>query len=518
MIQLERVTFSYPGGSPVLEDLELEVADGEFLLVSGASGSGKSTLLRVLNGLVPHYSGGRFSGKVRIGGVDVTGRPPRELADTVGFVPQDPESHATADRVVPELAFAMENLGVAPISMRKRIEEVCDAMGIAHLRDRRLDTLSGGERQRVAVAAVLAAQPKVLVLDEPTSSLDPQSAEDVLSSLVRLRDEFGLTIVCSEHRLERVAGFADRVCHLAAGRPPLVADPRNAFAQTEFAPPVTVLGRALGWSPLPLTVREGRRFATAVRTRPAAAPHRSPGRTILRAGRLRVRAGGRDVIHDLSIDLERGRIAALIGRNGSGKTTLLRTLCGLATPAAGRVEVDGRPPTFDRVAFLPQRAEALLFRETVLAEIASAAGSGDAARAWMSRLGLADLASRHPWSLSSGQRLRTALATVLARSPDVLLLDEPTRGLDPPAKSLLGQLLAEASARGTAVLLVTHDVELVARVADRVLLMSDGAIVADGPTGQVLGDSLLFSSQTSKVMSDPRYLTPEDVLAAMAAS
>lgn len=512
MISLERVSYTYPGASSdALHDVDLGVADGAFVLVAGASGSGKSTLLRAMPRLVPHHSGGRFEGRVVLDGVDVTLSSPRELAGAIGFVPQDPEAHATSDRVVPELAFAMENLGTPPTQMRKRIEEVIDQLGIAHLRERRLETLSGGERQRVAIAAVLTAQPKLLVLDEPTSALDPQSAEDVFAVLVRLRDELGLTIVCAEHRLERVAAFCDTVAFFGDGF--VVGTPREVFASSPFAPPVSVLGRELGWSPLPLTVREGRAFASSLQdVAPPAVPERAAGEVALSCRGLRVDAGDREVVHDVSLELRRGEIACLVGRNGSGKTTLLRALAGLVKPRAGSVFVDGdaargRRALRDlgrRLAFVPQRAEMLLFRDRVRDEVSS--------DEWLARLGLLDVAERHPWTLSAGQRLWTALATAFVRDPSVYLLDEPTRGLDPVGKDLLASVLREKADAGAAVLLVTHDVELVARAADRIHMFAEGEIVASGPVREVLGESLLFSSQTSKVMGDARFLVPSDVI------
>jgi energy-coupling factor transport system ATP-binding protein len=519
MIRLRGVTFAYPGAAhPVLRDLDLDVDEGALLVVAGPSGAGKSTLLRTLNGLVPHYSGGTFTGSIEIFGRDVTGRPPREMAGLVGFVPQDPWSHATADRVVPELAFAMENLGVPPARMRKRVEEVLDQLGLAGVRDRTLDSLSGGERQRVAIGAVLAAQPRVLVLDEPTSNLDPGSAEEVLSMLVRMRDELGLTIVLSEHRLERVVGFADRLCYMAADSAraepamALSAGPVRQVVRTmPYAPPVSELGRALAWEPLPLTVREGRSFARSLDVRPPAPAAAVRGECILHAEKVRFSHNGAEALRGVSLGLHRGELTALVGRNGAGKTTLLRTMVGLATPSSGRVVLGGEPVSrrrlrevARRVAYVPQRAEVLLFRDTIADEIRD--------EGWLDRLGLRTVAGRHPWTLSAGQRLRAALGTALARNADVLLLDEPTRGLDPPGKDMLAELLHEQTRRGAAVMLVTHDVELVARAAERVVLLASGEVVADGATREVLGESLLFSSQTSKVMDDARFLTPADVL------
>lgn len=517
MITLRNVTFTYPESDrPVLDGVDLHVLPSEFLLVTGESGVGKSTLLRVPNGLVPSYTGGAFSGQVIVNGVDVTGQPPRHAAATIGFVPQDPQAHSTADNVMADIAFTMENLGIEPTVMRRRLEEVLDALSIAHLRDRRMSTLSGGERQRVAIASVLAAQPKILICDEPTSALDPKSAEDVLTALVRLRDDLGLTIICSEHRLERLGAFADRVCHMQPDGNLLVAPTRQAFAQIPHVPPVTELGRRLGWSPLPVTVREGRNFARELNLTPPPPHPPIPGGPVLVADAIKATYPGREVLTSVSMDVRAGQITALIGRNGSGKTTLLRTMAGLHKPKAGRVLLNGAPlgrSGTDRVAYVPQRADTLLFRETVEAEVSAAAGAGTAE--WLDLLGLQSLTDRHPWDLSAGQRLRVALATALSRDVDVILLDEPTRGLDPVGKQLLSKLLTRRASEGVAVVLVTHDVELVALVADRVCMLGDGEIVADGSVREVLTESVMFSSQTAKVMDDSRFLVVTDVLDAV---
>lgn len=528
MITLEHLTYSYPDAErPALEDLSLRFGGGDFVLLAGASGTGKSTLLRSLCGLVPHFHGGRFGGRVEVFGRDTREHPPRALADLVGFVAQDPESQSVVDRVEDEAVFTMENLGVAPITMRKRLEEVLDALGLAALRERPLATLSGGERQRVAIASVLAAQPRCLVLDEPTSQLDPQSAEEVLGTLQRLNHDLGLGVVLAEHRLERVVQFADRMVVLRDRAPALDGPPREVLAASPVAPPLAVLGRTLGWEPLPLTVREGRAFGAGLRgrLRPVARDGSAPGDPLLEARGLRVALGGREVLRGVDLAVREGETLALVGRNGSGKTTLLRTLVGLLRPSAGGAVVAGRAVSRTPVeslaavaAYLPQSPESILFHDTVAREVAfTLRGRGRPAdpRETLDAFGLRDFAERDPRELSAGQRLRAALAAALAGEPAVILLDEPTRGMDYPGKAELAAWLARWRREGRAVVLVTHDVELVAQCATRVALMADGEIVVDGPVREVLGESALFSSQMNKVFEDRSLLTVDDVLAAL---
>lgn len=512
MIRIESVRYTYPGGSrAALDGVTVGVADSEFVLVTGSSGGGKSTLARAVCGLVPHFHGGDFEGSVRVAGFDTRSAPPRELAGVVGFVAQDPASGSVASNVEDEICFTMENLGLDPSLMRKRLEETLDVAGIAHLRGRDVDALSGGERQRVAIAAVLAAQPSILVLDEPTSQLDPGSAEEVLAVLHRLNLDLGLTIVLVEHRLDRVVQHVDRIVVLESGG--IVADgaPREVLSSGVVSTPLTQVGRALGWDPLPLTVRAGRTFARRVKLTTPTPRAAAAGSPVVRAQGVRVARGGIEVLRGVDLSVSAGEIVAIAGRNGSGKTTLLRTLAGLLRRHAGRIEIAGFDPAHapveriaSRVAYVPQNPDALLYRDTVAAEV------GD--RGHLERHGLAALEGAHPRDLSAGERLRVALAAITSREPDVMLLDEPTRGLDAAAKAALVELLEDMRAFGTGILLVTHDVELIASVATRVAMLAEGAIVVDGPVRDVLGESSLFSSQMNKVFGDPRILTVDDVL------
>lgn len=512
-VTFRRVGFAYDGGTQALIAVDLEVDHGDVLLVVGASGSGKSTLLRAVNGLVPHASGGRFEGSVVVDGRSTADHRPRDLADVVGFVHQDPEAQFVVDEVEHDIAFSLENLGVDPTAMRRRVEEVLDALGIAHLRHRAPATLSGGERQRAAVAGALAAGPEVLVLDEPTSELDPQGADDVLAAVTRLNADLGTTVLLAEHRLERAAPLADRAVVVDEGRlrgPEGVADLLRVY---DGAPPVTHLGHLLGWSPLPLTVREARRLARdTVLPAPSAPPAPVPGEPLVRSDDLTVRFDGRPAVRSVDLQVHRGEVVALLGRNGSGKTTLLRALAGLQEPDRGSVVGD------HRIAYLPQDPNALLFAPTVRAELEHTLrllGRRDdgAVEAWLARLGLDGLARRHPRSLSAGQRQRVAIGAVAVGGADVLLLDEPTRGIDPPSAAALERAVADHAADGGAVVLATHDVELAARCATRAVVLGEGEVVADGAARDVLAGSL-FAPQVLRVL--PPYLTVAEVAAVVA--
>ncbi len=529
------LTYSYPdAGVPALHDLTWSVSAGEFVTVTGPSGSGKSTLLRCLNGLTPHFSGGTFDGVVTVAGHDTRHYSPRALARLTGFVFQDPEAQFVTSRVDDELAFGMEQLGVPPLTMRKRVEEVLDLLGIAALRDREIATLSGGERQRVAVAAALALQPAILALDEPTSQLDPWGAEEVLAALTRLNEDLGLTVVLAEHRLERVVSHTDRLTLLARGGTiALDGPPREVLQQMDAGdlPALLALGRRLDWRPLPLSIKEGRaeqrRDAARGRVpRPAPPDPTSPGGTPV-ARLQRVSAGWerRAVLREIDLEVRPGELLALMGRNGSGKTTLLRLVAGLHRPTSGQVLLEGQDTAqmhpadiAQTVGYLPQNPSSLFFAETLGAELAftrkhQKRGTNDPLET-LAQVGLAHAIERNPRDLSGGERERAALAAVLVGAPRVLLLDEPTRGMDAARKRELAAILERLRRDGAAILLATHDVELVAETATRVVLLGDGRIVADGGPRAVLSGSLTFATAINKLYGGG-FLTPGDVLAGM---
>jgi energy-coupling factor transport system ATP-binding protein len=532
VIRFENVSVRYAGGAaPVLRGVDLRVSEGELTLVIGRTGSGKSTLLRAINGLVPHFSGGTLSGRVVVNGRDTRTHRPRDLADVVGFVGQDPDAGFVAETVEDEMAFGMEWLGLAPDVMRRRVEETLDLLGLADVRRRPLPTLSGGQRQRVAIGAALVAHPAVLVLDEPTSALDPQAAEDVLAALQRLVHDLGTTVVLAEHRLERVVQYADRIVHLPGDGRVVAGPPAEVMATAPVAPPVVELARLAGWSPPPLSVRDARRAAAALRADLAARrpprPVADPGAAELaRAARLTVRYGSTVALRGVDLEVRTGEIVALMGRNGAGKSTLLASLVGLVEPDAGSVITGGLTPHRSRpsavvkaAGLVPQEPADLLYADTVAAECADAdtdAGTAPGTcRGLLTRLapGIAD--GGHPRDLSEGQRLALALAVVLTAGPPLVLLDEPTRGLDYPAKRRLVEILRELAAARRAVVLATHDVELVAEVATRVVVIADGQVVADGAAADVVVGSPVFAPQVAKILAPQRWLTVGEVAAAL---
>ncbi|MFR9727166.1 ABC transporter ATP-binding protein [Streptomyces sp. MS19] len=535
MIRFEDVSVTYAeGAAPALAGVDLTVEEGELCLLVGPSGVGKSTLLNAVCGLVPHFTGGTLRGRVTVAGRDTRTHPPRDLADVVGTVGQDPLAHFVTDTVEDELAYGMESLGMAPDVMRRRVEETLDLLGLADLRDRPLAALSGGQQQRVAIGSVLTPHPRVLVLDEPTSALDPAAAEEVLAVLQRLVHDLGTTVLMAEHRLERVVQYADRVLLLPApGGAPVLGDPAAVLARSPVRPPVVALGRLAGWEPLPLSVRDARRRAGALRERLdrlRPVPVREPGAgqaPLLDVRGLAVRRGRAEVLRGVRLAVGPGETVALMGRNGAGKSTLLRTLVGMHAPAAGSVTLAGgvvphraKPAELLRHAGLvPQDPRDLLFAETVGGECAAADADAGAApgtcRALVTRL-LPDVREdAHPRDLSEGQRLVLALAVVLTAAPPVLLLDEPTRGLDYAAKERLAAVLRELAAQGHCVVLATHDVELAADVAHRVVVLAEGEVVADGPTPEVVVGSPSFAPQVAKVLAPGPWLTVGQVAGAL---
>lgn len=531
IISINDLSYAWPeSADPTLRSMDWQIQRGELALLIGRSGSGKSTILRTLNGLVPHFSGGTFGGNVSIKGLNTREVPPRELARHVGFVFQDPEAQLLTTRVVDDIAFSLEQLSVPRETMRKRVEEMLDLVGVAHLRDRDPSTLSGGERQRVAIASALALHPDVLVLDEPTSQLDPWSAEAVIAALTRMNDDLGLTIVMAEHRLERILSHADTVRLLGDDGSPSDGSPQEIaqlVADVALAP-VARIGRALGWNYLPLTVKQARQhsefdslmqMASAVNAPEISKPEL--GSTVLRLEGVGVRLGDKNIASGVSMSVREGELVALMGRNGSGKTTLIRAIMGFAPHRDGLIEVGGTEVTTgattpEGIAYVPQRSSTLFFCETLREELEFTArkrGVDVDVETLLADVDLDWAMDRHPSTLSVGERQRAAIAVVLAGNPKLLLLDEPTRGMDPWHKRQLVQVLQRLQQRGLAIVMATHDVELAAECAHTIVMLGDGGVVASGSPEAVLTNSLTYSTQVNMLFGG-QWLTVGQVLEA----
>jgi len=533
MIKFSNVSLIYPNSTTtVLENLNLEIFEGEMVLVIGPTGSGKSSLLRLINGLVPHHTGGILAGDVSVDGQSTQLVKPGGMAHLIGIVGQNPANGFVADTVEDELAFGMETLNLPNDVMRKRVEEILDLLSLAPLRDRSIATLSGGEQQRVAIGSALVAHPKVLVLDEPTSALDPIAAEEVLSILHRLVHDLSLTVVIAEHKLERVIQFADRIVHINGVGITHIGTPEEILMHSPIAPPIVHLARALGLKEIGVSVRDMRRMTAQIRDKDYV--HRDPveystGDSIINVRNLSVTYDGKPALKSLSATIFSNEIVAIMGRNGAGKSSLLKSLAGISDLSSGSVDVSGFNPQNlkgknrrSSIGFIPQEPSDLLYGQSVQIECEQAdkdneVPSGTTAQI-LHQLVPGINATTHPRDLSEGQRLGLALSIVLSSNPAVLILDEPTRGLDYQAKKELTKILIDfARATNKCVVLATHDVELVAELATRVMFLADGDIVADGSTLEVLLSSPAFAPQVSKVMSPQPWLKISDVLAAIQA-
>jgi energy-coupling factor transport system ATP-binding protein len=510
-LTVDRLVYRYPGeAEPALRDVSLSVEEGELVVVCGLSGSGKSTLLGAACGLVPHFHGGEFGGRVAVGGLDTREHGPGDLAARCGTLLQDPETQVVMGTVRAELAFPLENRGESPAAVARGVEEAALGLGIAQLLDRPTHELSGGELQRVALAAALAGRPRLVVLDEPASQLDPVAGDELIWLLRRLNEEWGTAILLAEHRLERCLAAADRVVALDRGAVACDAPPREfldwaAGESSALQTPAARLFARAGLRPAPTGVKEAR---AALRAHgllpepepepaappepPPAAPRRRrrdrPAPALTLDGIWMEWPGGRAALRGLDLAIAPGERVALMGRNGAGKSTLLRIAAGLLDPTRGRVRASGR------VALLLQSPGDYLLRDRVADEVPPQA---------LEAAGLAGLADRHPRDLSGGERQRLALALVAGSEPDVpvvLALDEPTRGMDRAAKGRLAADLRAFSARGAAVVVATHDCELAADVAERVVLLGDGEVVADGDAAEVLSGGWYFATETARIL------------------
>jgi energy-coupling factor transport system ATP-binding protein len=540
--------YAYPhAAQPALTDVSLDIAPGEFVLLAGRSASGKSTLLKAACGLVPHFHGGEIEGEVQVADLDAIAAGPGELAAAVGYLAQDPETQVVSTTVVAEIELPLEMRGDDPSARARSVEEVALALAIPHLLDRTIDTLSGGELQRVALAAALVTRPRLILLDEPTSQLDPVAGDELIWLLRRLNEEWGVAVLLAEHRLERCLAAADRVVAMESGSLSFNGLPAAFLAWARTADPALETPAArlfslAGIDPLPVGVRQARQFLSSNsadwreggtpsnrlvllgradlgrQSRPHPSKLREEGvppslPQALRAKNLWVELDRgedpRDVLKGVDLTIRRGERVALMGRNGAGKSTLLRTAAGLHQPVAGKIEVDS-------IALLTQNPGDYLVRERVGDEL-----PGEEGLAALRVVGLEDKVDADPRDLSGGERQRLALAITLAGRmegellPGVVALDEPTRGMDHARKDELVRLIGDLAGRGAAVLVATHDVEFASRFADRVVLLGDGTAIADGPMAEILSGGWYFATEVARVLDLPGVVTPEQGAAAL---
>jgi energy-coupling factor transporter ATP-binding protein EcfA2 len=543
-LAIEGLTYVYPEVAiPALRDVSVTLPPGELTLLAGRSASGKSTLLRAACGLVPHFHGGEIHGRIEVAGIDAISAGPGELAAVVGYVAQDPETQVVSTTVAAEIELPLEMRGDPPTSRARAVEEVALALAIPHLLDRAVDTLSGGELQRVALAAALVTRPRLVLLDEPTSQLDPVAGDELIWLLRRLNEEWGVTILLAEHRLERCLAAADRVVAMSAGAIAFDGSPGSFLAWAQGADsaletPAAKLFSLVGIEPLPVGVRDARKNLASSGRRPKGS--RTPsslnffgGEESSGCGRIAekvqdVRRGSgspsaaavavqdlwvelstgdgekRDILRGVDLTVKKGERLALMGRNGAGKSTLLRTLAGLTDAVRGKIELPGD------IALLTQNPGDYLVRERVGDEL-----PGDWGQTALRLVGLEHAIDADPRDLSGGERQRLALAIALAGRmdgdalPGLVALDEPTRGMDRARKDDLVGLIGDLAERGAGLLVATHDVEFAAAFAERVVLLGDGVVIADGPAPEVLSGGWYFATEVARVLDLPGVITPE---------
>jgi energy-coupling factor transport system ATP-binding protein len=545
LIDIDRLSFTYSDNDrPSIKDVDLHVGDSEMILLTGPSGGGKSTLARCFNGIIPHFYGGKISGSIKVMGISPIEAGTREMSKKVGMVFQDPENQILTNSVEREVAFGMEGMGIEKSLMAKRVEEVLDTVGIDHLRKRSMEGLSGGEKQKVIIASVLALQPEILVLDEPTSSLDPKGAEEVLNVIRRLNSEFGTTVLLIEHRIDRVIPFIDRVIHMDNGSVRFDDTPRKwvdfAAGEGYDLPQMLDLGRDLVRmkyiDDIPLSVKEGRQIIGPVFKKRWSGKAivndvaREHGKSLVSFKDVWYKYDdGTVALKGINMDVREGEFLAIIGRNASGKSTMASHMNGILKPIKGVVKVDGMdtkstsPSKLARtVGYVFQNPNMHLFADTVEDEVSFILYNFGYPEEEITRrtdkiledFGLSRLREAYPRDLSGGEKQRVALASVLVAEPKAVILDEPTRGLDVSRKDFLMGYLERYHNNGGTVVLISHDIELISKkCVERVILMSEGSIVADGTRRKILAKSLHFSPQINRLVQPfESYGVPSDLL------
>ena len=515
ILKVENLSFAFPGAAqPVLHDVSFRMEAGDFLALIGATGSGKSTLIRLLKRELAPI--GSLQGCVYYNGVTQQELSERVSACEIGYVMQRPEQQIVTDKVWHELAFGLENLGLPQSIIRRRVAEMASYFGISDWFERDVSELSGGQKQLLNLAAVMVMQPKILLLDEPTSQLDPIAAADFLNTVSKLNREMGVGVILIEHRLEAVLPVADRVLVLEDGTLQLDLPPAQACERLRSHPvlldampgAVRLFHAVNGVGDCPITVREGRRFlrehfANDVRSLPEAIASRSD-ETVLEFKNVYFRYGREypDVLKGLNLQVRKSEIFCFLGANGSGKSTLLKLCAGLCRPYSGSIRIFGKKIQQYRgqalyrncVALLPQDPQTVFLKSSVRDELREVHADPSALP-----YSLEHLMDRHPYDLSGGEQQLVALAKVLASRPQILLLDEPTKGVDSHAQTAVLEVLRRLKAEGITILLVTHDVEFAARCADRCALFFRGEIVSEDAPARFFDENSFYTTSANRI-------------------
>ena len=537
--QIRNLSFTYPTakGKESLRNVELTIERGEYVVLCGKSGSGKTTLLRHLKPMLTPY--GQRWGEVLFNGMPLQSLSPRDQAAKIGYVMQDPDDQIVTDKVWHELAFGLESLGCEQKTMRARVAEMACYFGIQDWFHRDVANLSGGQKQLLNLASIMAMQPEVLILDEPTSQLDPIAASDFLNTVRKINIELGTTVIITEHRLEDIFPYADRAIVMDGGA--VVADdtPRNIGKllhqqQSEMFAAMPASVRAFygagGEGECPLTVREGRNWLSAAfPTAPQHSEMIAPALPEVKAPALSLRElwfryekDAPDVLRGVSADVPQGSIYAIVGGNGAGKSTTLKAVCGICRPYRGKVKVFGKNVEKYKsgelfggcLAMLPQDPKSLFVKKTVREELQEMSHDGEKIAAVARLCQIEPLLDSHPYDLSGGEQQRSALAKVLLTEPKLLLLDEPTKGIDSFFKEKLADILCKLKAQGVAVVMVSHDVEFCARYADAVSMFFDGQILTTDTPRRFFGGNSFYTTAAARMSRHvfSMAVTAEDVV------
>ena len=540
--QIENLTFSYPAArKKALDQVSFSVEPGEFLLLCGRSGCGKSTLLRHLKTvLTPH---GQRSGRILYNSQRLEEVDFRTQSSEIGFVMQNPENQIVTDKVWHELAFGLESLGLGSGMIRLRVAEMANFFGIQAWFHKSVTELSGGQKQLLNLAAVMAMHPEVLILDEPASQLDPIAAAEFLETVKKINREIGTTVILSEHRLEEAFPLSDRVLVMEEGRIATYGSPEETARQLRKAgspmvkalpAPMRIHAELGKGAPCPITVRDGRRFLEreypekrGTYLPPEVIPE-TPADLELREVWFRYRKDGADILRDLSLKISGGRLYAVVGGNGSGKSTMLSMLCGIRRPYRGKVLYGGSPcrgnPVAEKgICMLPQDPQTLFVKKTVRLDLEEALQerrlSGEKRQELLRAVAdvaeIAPLLDRHPYDLSGGEQQRTALAKILLLEPEILLLDEPTKGMDAPYKEQFAIILKKLLTQGKTIVMVSHDVEFCAEYADICAMLFDGSIISTGPPREFFSGNTFYTSAACRMAHKlfPNAVTCKDVIA-----